>query len=1543
MALQTSTPISLTDIDAEFGLGVSLAAYKGIEVITFDGNLTRLPTKNLYMTDFLGVSKVPPEQYSPATILLKSLQSNYSGFYNSTSVQVSTGISVTLPTYPRYRPKPTRFETQITWFKWNGSQWVSIGFTDNELITLQPTDANAGLYKVETRHTAFAPSDQNPHSRTAPGPELAVVTAFTSKRFEFSVSEFVISDPVIAIDKLDAFPKQLQVVDFESATKTDTSGSLTHSIGTVQINYVNGTNFGRPFATLPSATIVFQYSEDFITWVDMKTAGVDKPSPVTDPTWPGPTFREYSIFPTTKATPATGIINSNTIHTWSCSPKFRMDNFAYDSTKTPNPWWHGYYFRIKITASATYDVAGVNTTLTSVVTTPGQQLKLKRSFVQNNNQCPESQNIKVALPVNGTKTVDMADIVSDPDGEAIAIDSIGYLGVGTYTQSGTQITLNMAGTNEREPQVMEVDITDNSTRPGGPCVKTSTITWTPGNTPPVNGGYDVTINWSPPDPAINVVERNFSLLRNSFDVNFDTMTIDEASLPNSIKGVAEGFGTRVNGTKLGMTFNKGYAGLTEFQYKVKDSHGALSEFNTASILVKTTNVAPFISDAEIFVQEATTNTLELFSIMGMSDFEGGSLAITKITPLSGNNGATISLNNNTTIDIDATSVLDGTQSRFGIRIADLDGATRDATLTVTTSAESCPLVTVNNIDLGTILNNTSVNLQQLCLNSATNGASINDYSFEVFELTNNGLGRLSGFTYSGIGDLGAINLSFRIKNSCGSVSSSGNITGTLIADNVAPIANNFTKNTDHATNITIDLTAFGSDEDGDTLSVFDVKHHGQRNDLSLNGNNLTVIPGSKTKAHTIDFIYRLSDGQALSAWANGSVKVAAAPPPLPTFSIDSNNTTEGRDVIMTITLLGANVGGKIFAYQFKEHIDGTLTNTVGFNTDYKTPAGAKDGDTFSFKYKTAFDSELHSTRTVTCRIVAGESKFIDHDQSLTVTIANESPVYGDTFKKVTVDEGEQTPTGVGVYAKNVNASQRDGWTWQYPTLTGDQTGSFNLVWDSNVKLYRQEIRVTTPAYPNNYEDQVGVVTVFKPSGVEYGKFTVISKNTDIALSIPAITAVDKFDVWTEDSTINPTGPFARSNLTLSLDGTYNDGSWSGGVFTPETWASNPPFDSGWKIQTRNVDLTHSGDTNPPIFATSGLTFRIAADYEPQLDTIRQWERQHRNNMIGMPIGFSVRATGQYRVIWSEDTSKVSSWASFSVGLSTDAYAETPHGPPVPVTDPVDPETPPAERELLDSTCERTNGVNTGYRIDTYNIAPKKVRVYDVSKCPLPAVVPPAPTVEKVYCEQDKNGNTGVLITEMSDGTVNRNNSIIVCPLPAPAVTVTKAYCENDRNGENTGYLITEFSNNTSTRTLNKLACPLPATPPANPTVVREYCEQEQLARGRIRQTGTLIQVLSNGLTRSITNSPTCPAGIVGGGPGPSTGTAPREDDPPASAITTTTQPVKVRDTQTAKTGPGVDNSPNAEVTVRDNVASVQVGNQNKYTNGLNFRGGGPNR
>ena len=1023
-------------------------------------------------------------------------------------------------------------------------------------------------------------------------------------------------------------------------------------------------------------------------------------------------------------------------------------------------------------------------------------------------------------------------------------------------------------------------------------------------------------------------------MRNSFDVNFDTLTIDEASLPNSIQGVAEGFGPRLNGTKLGMTFNKGYAGLTEFQYKVKDSQGALSEFNTASILVKTTNVAPFINDAEIFIEEFSTNTIELFNIMGMSDFEGSNLEIINISALPGNNGSTISLNNNTTIDVDASGVANGTGSRFNITINDGSNATRTAILTVTTVAEPCPLVSVAGVDLGTILNNGSVNLQQLLLNSASNGASVNNYTFEVFSIDNNGIGQLRGTVFSGIGDLGTIDLSYRIKNSCGSVSTIGNVTGTLIADNVAPIANDFTKKTDYNTPITIDLTAYGSDEDGDTLSVHSVE---QFNYLNLSGNNLTVTPGSSNKTeHTLTFNYRLSDGQALSNLAKGSVKVGEFVPPKPTFSISSNDITEGRSVRMTVTLLGANVGGKEFAIQFKEYYNGALHNT-SLSKRSTTPASASDGDTISFDYKTAFERELHTSRTVTARVVANSSDFSNHDQSSTVTIANESATYGNTFKKLIVDEGSTTPA-VSVYASNVSEAERNGWTWSYPTLTGDLTGSFNLVWDTQTKYYRQDITIDVPAYPNNYEDQVAEVSVFKPNGSLYGKFTVIGTNTDIALTVPAINSVDKFDTWTEDSVINTLGVFSRATLQLALDGTYNDGTFIGGTFTAKTWASNPPFDSGWRIQTRNVGLDYSGDTNPPIFHTNGLTFRISADYEKQPRTHRQNERD-RENMIGAPINFMVNAAGEYRVIWSEDTSKVSNWSTFRVGLQTYAYDVPPGSPPTtPPDDPPPYVPPPSERVILDSVCERPDGVNTGYRIDIYNTEPFQVKVYDVSTCPLPVEPPPPPTVIKAYCEQDTNGNTGVLITEMSDGTVNRNTNTIVCPLPvAPPVTVTSAYCEKNSNGENTGKFTTEFSDGTSVTITNVTACPLPATPPSDPTVVREYCELITLARGRIRRTGTLVQVLSNGTTREVQDSVTCPPGLVGGGPGGIT-PSPIQDPP------TSTGPVVgsgiIVDDGAEFFEQSVDTTPNAEVTVRDNVAT---GNQNRYTNGLNFRGGGPDR
>jgi hypothetical protein len=125
-----------------------------------------------------------------------------------------------------------------------------------------------------------------------------------------------------------------------------------------------------------------------------------------------------------------------------------------------------------------------------------------------------------------------------------------------------------------------------------------------------------------------------------------------------------------------------------------------------------------------------------------------------------------------------------------------------------------------------------------------------------------------------------------------------------------------------------------------------------------------------------------------------------------------------------------------------------------------------------------------------------------------------------------------------------------------------------------------------------------------------------------------------------------------------------------------------------------------------------------------------------------------------------------------------------------------------------------------------------------------------------------------------------------------------------------------FSNNTTSKSINYGSCPLPAAP--DPTVVREYCEMIEISRGRIRRTGTLVQVLSNGKTREVTDSVTCPPGIVGGGPGPGPVTSPT--------------PINVNSV--------VDTRPNAEVTVNNNSTSTST---NKYTNNLNFRGGGPIR
>ena len=1316
MALPTNGPLSLTQINAELGGGFQLTSYRGMDVIDFGGVARRLPSGTIDYSDFLGVAKKPDEEYNTSAIQFNSLQSSYNGYYNASNILINASVTVTLPSYPVYRPKPSSYALNRTWYKYTGGSWVDLAHASDQL-ELAPTDVNAGRYKVIVTHTAYAPSDLNPYQFTNPGPAVPVVVSIHQQQFTLSVAEFSVANPVITIDPAGASPESiLQVVDYEDSSNIDTSGALTHA-ATISIQYANGAVYGRPFTSLPDATISFQYSADNSTWTTMKTAISSRTGDTvtTDAAMPGPYFTRYR---NTNATPAAtpgASIGSATTHTWQCNSEFSMKNFAYDTTKTPNPWWDGYYFRIHVSATATYDIAGTPTTKTATAATPGKKLSLVRSFLQTDNQAPESQNITIALPVNGSKAIDITDYVSDPDGETITITDVTYSGAGTFTYvGGGVITLDLAGTNVRQNQTMLVTVTDSSSRPGGPATSTSTITWAPGNQPPINGGYAVTLDWFPPDTSIPTFARNFSLLRNSFDPNGDGIVIDPDSLPRSITGVKQGFAIVESGQKLAMEFNREYSGKTQFNYKVKDSQGALSDFNTATVNIKKTNVAPFISDAEIFITASTTNTVELFNIMSMSDFEGSTVTISAINGVAVN-GSTITLNNNTTIDIDASSSTSGQSSTYDITIQDNRQDSRTARLTVSTVAEACPAVSVSNIALGTIFSDQNVELEASIIAAATNGASIETYALELFdvEVTNDKGIINANNVFNGQGALGAVAIRFRVKNSCGSVSAYGSIAGIMVARNTAPVANDFTKKSNYNTAVTINVADYGTDVDNDSLSLHDVKFSGI--DITTSGNNVTATPSPKrTVAHSLIFQYRLTDGTDISNWATGRVNVSAKPIPPPEFTVSSANITEGGQATITITLLGANVHSRTFALGITE------TNaSKNFGTpppDITSNKRATAGDTLTFMIRSSASNYLHADNTVTFTVTS--SGFGTNTKSTNITVTNKSSTLFNHFADIVVDEGSNTPT-MAMGGTNLTSAEATGWTWATDlTNASASSGSFNLTWNSTLQTYFGTFNFGTNAESTRYTDRSGTITVSYPNGTAYKTYNIISKNTN-TVTIPTIVGVSKSIFFSEDSSI--TGVMEKVNLAMSTNGTYRNAT---GIVN---WTNTAGTHSGWSIELGQNDTTHGGDSNPPVVSARAMSFNMILEHEPQYRTWTWAERK-----LGRRTTMNGQWSGQFRLAFNGDTSIKTNWASFDLSLSvTGEHGDGPTNPPAPTPVP-NPQPVPIpviddEVTVINSFCiEGANG-NTGYLKTIYSDGTESV-AFNNNVCPVTVIVGPDPVV-----------------------------------------------------------------------------------------------------------------------------------------------------------------------------------------------------------------------
>lgn len=303
----------------------------------------------------------------------------------------------------------------------------------------------------------------------------------------------------------------------------------------------------------------------------------------------------------------------------------------------------------------TYDAAGNR--LQRVVRTAGA------------NRPPVATPDTVTLPENQSSlTFNPALNDSDPEGQAISLFSAGGGTFGTAALSGGNTTVTYSVTNRGGPGDNFVYVIRDTA--GAEAYGQVNVTFA--NLPPVAVNDVVTTNR-------NTI-RTFDPRLNDSDPGNDALTIIATSTP--LRGTVS---ILPGGTALAYAPTTGQYGSDSFTYTIADADGA-SAVATISMLINFGTAAP--------VANADTQTTLLNQALTFdprqndSDPDGSTLTITARTQ--GTKG-TVTINGGTSLTYTPAAGQSGPDS-FTYTIADVDGQTATATVSMTIQASNAPPV-----------------------------------------------------------------------------------------------------------------------------------------------------------------------------------------------------------------------------------------------------------------------------------------------------------------------------------------------------------------------------------------------------------------------------------------------------------------------------------------------------------------------------------------------------------------------------------------------------------------------------------------------------------------------------------------------------------------------------------------------------------------------------------------------------------------------------------------------------------------------------------
>jgi len=606
--------------------------------------------------------------------------------------------------------------------------------------------------------------------------------------------------------------------------------------------------------------------------------------------------------------------DSLTIQAVTLAADGRVTNNGSDIAYEPDPGFHG----TDTFDYTVYDGNGGTDTATVTVT------------IEPVNDEPVAQDDSDATDEDVPVTIDVLANDSDPDGDALIIESLTQPSNGNAVVDGEDVTYTP------DPDFHGSDAFSYTIADSNGAVASATVVVTV-----------VGINESPTaqnDTATTSEDRpvTIAVLDNDTDPDGDTLVVESVSLP------LHGAAVR-SGASIVYTPSPNYSGEDTFHYTVADGNGSTASANvTVNVLPE--NDAPRAQDDSTSTNEDTA--IDIAVLSNDSDPDGDPLRVESVTQP--DHGTVV--NDGTRVRYSPDSGFSGTDT-FRYTASDDQGGNDEATVIVTVIPANNPPRAQND--------SAATDEGILVTIPVLDNDDDPDSDFllvEAFSKPSNGsvLNTRTGLSYiPDDGFEGVDSFSYTVSDGNGGTDTA-TVTVAVAAVNEAPEAADDNRITDEGIALTILVLENDIDPDGDSLSIESIEQP-ERGSVTHDGTSLTYTPDPGTNG--VDaFTYVVADGNGGTDEA--TVFVAVAPVNNTPIAQDDSGTTE-QDAALTLWVLENDIdpdGDVLFIDRVTPPGHGTLA-VDGRMITYTPDEGFTGTD--SFEYTVADVGGLADTARVT--------------------------------------------------------------------------------------------------------------------------------------------------------------------------------------------------------------------------------------------------------------------------------------------------------------------------------------------------------------------------------------------------------------------------------------------------------------------------------------------------------------------------------------------------------------------------------------------------